>query len=317
MNFKLSSVNNVKSSRFINIVILSLLLLVPFTAKAQTGNQIDKRIVSQDDKENQKIKSLKVKSRKLYSAYYVKGRVPDKKSIVMEDIYYRNGKISRHMEYNYYGAAESTTKYTYDKKGNLVKTETLDLNGNVSNQQFSKFDNKGNEIEKHLVVYKRGKHENSIKYKYDDQHNIIQAKVYGEKNHLQEIHNFIYKNGIQTGTKITDGNGNLLIESLLEYDDNGHLTKETKKGNGANYVFSYEYDGNGNLIKMTDTETKRYYAYNENNDVKEFKMFLLDGRRQARIEYIYGENGLKKHEIRYDNLEKPVFYSEYRYEYYN
>ena len=100
-----------------------------------------------------------------------------------------------------------------------------------------------------------------------------------------------------------------MIESASEYNDAGKLIKETKKGTGVNYVFHYEYDSNGNLIQMTDPETKRYYSYTPNDDVSEFKMFLLDGRRQARIEYTYGENGLKINEIRYDNLEKPVFYS--------
>ena len=163
MNYTSSSFSIKYFYKSIIIIILAFLALKPALICAQISNEMDKRIVSQDDKENQKIKSLKVKSRKLYSAYYVKGKVPDKKSIVMEDVYYKNGNISRHIEYNYYGAAESTTKYTYDSKGNLIKTETLDLNGNLSNQLFSKFDKKGNEIEKHLVVYKRGKHENVIK----------------------------------------------------------------------------------------------------------------------------------------------------------
>jgi hypothetical protein len=50
--------------------------------------------------------------------------------------------------------------------------------------------------------------------------------------------------------------------------------------------------------------------------VMEYKMFLLDGRRQIRMVFKYNTNGLQSEQIRYDNKEIAVLHTVYEYEYY-
>ena len=94
------------------------------------------------------------------------------------------------------------------------------------------------------------------------------------------------------------------------------MIKETRKNSSVNIVYTYKYDSKGNLIEMVDNETKRYYDYDEKGNVIEHKMYLLDGRRQLRLVFKYGSNGLQKEVLRFDNKEKPVLNTSFKYEYY-
>ena len=70
------------------------------------------------------------------------------------------------------------------------------------------------------------------------------------------------------------------------------------------------------MIESVNPQYKRYYSYNEKNQLTEDRLFQSGGTRQFRVRFTYYPNGLQKEEIRYDNDERAGLYGETRYEYY-
>ena len=113
-----------------------------------------------------------------------------------------------------------------------------------------------------------------------------------------------------------DPKGDTVLVSIPEYDSAGKLIKEERKEEKIILVDTYKYDANGNLNEMIDSDTKRFYTSDEKGNVIEYKMFLLDGRRQIRLVFKYNSKGLQSEHIRYDNNEAVVLHTAFEYEYY-
>lgn len=287
--------------------------IVPQIASPTTKKKGD--FISQDDREAKKIKQLKVKTRTTYASYYdKKGQLPENKTLASKEFYNKDGLLTGIMEYNGVGKLISAYKFSYDSKGNPTKAESSE-SGGKSSVQISKYDSHGNEIERRLTGSAKKKRETKSLFKYDKNDNLIEAKNYsGETFNNDQI--IEYKNGKKVSTTYRDAEGKTILVITPEYDSAGKLIKEVRKDANASVVFTYKYDAKGNLSEMVDNETKRYYSSDEKGNVIEHKMYLLDGRRQLRIVFKYGDNGLQTEQIRYDNDEKPVLYTEIKYEYY-
>jgi len=270
--------------------------------------------VSQDAVELNKIKQLKAKTRTKYVANYdLSGKMVTPK-ISSKETFNRKGLLVKKEEYNGMGNAVAAYEFTYDSKGNPVKAESEESNGRTS-VQISKYDSRGNEIERRITEIRRKKTETKMLFKYDKESNLIETKNF-DNNKLSDQLITTYNNGKRTGSVVKDEKGNTILTITPEYDANGKLIKETRKNSSVNIVYTYKYDSKGNLIEMVDNETKRYYDYDEKGNVIEHKMYLLDGRRQLRLVFKYGSNGLQKEVLRFDNKEKPVLNTSFKYEYY-
>ena len=152
-------------------------------------------------------------------------------------------------------------------------------------------------------------------FKYDKDDNLIETKNF-YNNKLSDELITTYNNSKRVGSIVKDDKGDTILTITPEYDVNGKLIKETRKNSSVNIVYTYKYDFKGNLIEMIDDQTKRYYNYDEKGNVTEHKMYLLDGRRQLRLVFKYGSNGLQNEVLRFDNNEKPVLNTSFKYEYY-
>jgi len=270
--------------------------------------------VSQDAIELNKIKQLKVKTRTKYAANYdLSGKtVPPK--IASKEIFNRKGLLTEMEEFNGMGNVVAMYKFTYDSKNNPIKAESVESNGRTS-LQVSKYDSRGNEIERRLTEKRRKKTETQMLFKYDKEDNLIETKNF-YNNKLSDELITTYNNNKRVGSIVKDDKENTILTITPEYDSNGKLIKETRKNSSVNVVYTYQYDSKGNLIEMLDDETKRYYNYDEKGNVTEHKMYLLDGRRQLRLVFKYGSNDLQNEVLRFDNNEKPVLSTSFKYEYY-
>lgn len=301
----------------INFIVLFLIATISFTSKssiAQSINPSSNRksdFVSQDEKEFNKIKQLKVKTRLKYAVFNdIKGYMNNKKILIVKETFNKRGSLSEMVEYNSSGNIISSYKFSYDAKGKPKKAQGVDDTGR-SNTQVSKYDSRGNEIERNLISIGRKKTESKSLFKYDKENNLIEIKNYFD-NKFTDQQNNEYKNGIRIRTTMLNEKGDTVLVSIPEYNSDGKLIGE--KSTNQNIV--YKYDLNGNLSKMVDAETKRIYISDENGNIVEHKMFLLDGRRQLRLVFKYDRKGLQSEQIRYDNNEAVVLHYVYEYEYY-
>lgn len=270
--------------------------------------------VSQDAVELNKIKQLKVKTRIKYAANYdLSGKMVPKK-IAMKEIFNRIGLLIQREEYNGMGNVVAKYKFTYDSKNNPIKAESNESDGRTG-LQLSKYDSRGNEIERSINEKKRNKTESKMLFKYDKDDNLIETKDFNN-NKLSDILSTTYSAGKRVGSIVKDEKGNTILTITPEYDSNGKLIKETRKNSSVNVVYTYKYDSKGNLIEMVDDNTKRYYNFDEKGNVIEHKVYLLDGRRQLRLVFKYGSNGLQNEILRFDNNEKPVLNTSFEYEFY-
>lgn len=273
-------------------------------------------IVSQEEKEFIKIKQLKVKKRSKYAVYFdMPNQMSDKKILLSTETFNKKGLLTEMIEYNSSGNVISNYTFSYDAKGRPVKAEGVD-NAGRANTQTSKFDSRGYEIERRLVSIRRKRYETKSVLKYDKNGNIIEINNY-ENDKLNDRQKFTFdKNNIRTRITIMNPNGDTVIVSIPHYDISGKLIKEEKREGKSIQIQTYQYDSNGNLIELIDGETRREYKSDEKGNVIEYKMFLLDGRRQIRLIFKYLPNDLQSEQIRYDNNEAIVFHTAYEYEYY-
>ena len=284
---------------------------------AQSVNPNTKKkgdFVTQDVIELNKIKQLKVKTRTKYAANYdLSGKmVPPK--IASKEIFNRKGLLTQMEEFNGMGNIVAMYKFTYDAKNNPIKAESVESGGRTS-LQVSKYDSRGNEIERRMTEKRRNKTETQMLFKYDKEDNLIETKNF-YNNKLSDLLITTYNDGKRVGSIVKDDKGDTILTITPEYDSNAKLIKETRKNSSVNIVYTYKYDDKGNLTEMVDDQTKRYYNYDEKGNVSEHKMYLLDGRRQLRLVFKYSSNGLQNEVLRFDNNEKPVLNTSFKYEYY-
>lgn len=272
--------------------------------------------VSQEEKEFIKIKQLKVKTRSKYALTNDESnQTSTKKILLTTENFNRKGLLTEMTEQNSRGDVISYYSFTYDSKGRHIKGEGEENRGK-SSTQTSKYDSKGNEIERRLVSIGRKRIESKAVMKYDKNGNVIEIKNY-ENDKLQEQQQIKYENNVRISTIFFDKNGDTVMVSTPEYNSAGKLLKEERKDpNGGVITYTYKYDDAGYLSEMTDFETKRNYTSDEKGNVVEYKMYLLDGRRQIRLVFKYNSKGLQSEQIRYDNNETVVLHMVYEYEYY-
>ena len=302
---------------------LTVLTVIAFSGSfefvtAQNINPSAKKksdFVSQEEKEFNKIKQLKVKTRSKYAVYYdMPNQISDKKILLTVETFNKKGLLTEMTEQNSSGNVISYYKFVYNSKGRHLKAEGKDDTGK-SNTQMSKYDSRGNEIERRLISIGRKRFEAKSVLNYDKNGNVIEIKNY-ENDKLSDQQKITYMNNVRTRTTFLNQKRDTALVSIPEYDSSGKLIKEERKDGKSTLSYIYKYDANGNLNEMIDIETKRSYASDEKGNVIEYKMYLLDGRRQIRLVFKYNTNGLQSEQIRYDNNETVVLHTVYEYEYY-
>ncbi len=311
-------INRVYSFSFVLVLAFILSGSCSFITAQDFNPSVKKKsdIVSQEEKEFNKIKQLKVKTRTKYAVFNDgSNQTPGKKVLLSVELFNKKGLLTKMTEQNSAGNVISHYTFTYDSKGRPIKAEGKDDAGKL-NTQISKYDSHGNEIERSLISVGRKRYETNAVMKYDNSGNVIEINNF-ENDKLRDQQLIEYENNVRRKTFYLDKNGDTVLVSTPEYNSVGKLIKEERKEpNGATLTYNYKYDSAGNLVEMVDYETKRNYTSDEKGNVTEYKMYLLDGRRQIRLVFKYNSKGLQSEQIRYDNAESVVLHMVYEYEYY-
>ncbi|MCX7874657.1 MAG: RHS repeat protein [Melioribacteraceae bacterium] len=299
------------------ILLLNIFLINNFSV-AQVYNENEKtknNVKEQSVKEIEKAKKNKVKTRLRYAAFYnSQGKLPAKKTLTEKTIFDKNGFRKEQIRYTSLGEIDLRYTFSYDNLGRIIKMEVYDSSNKLIGKKESKYDFKGNEIERILFDQERGGPSKMI-FKYDNDNNLVETKNYNDKGEIINVFKNHWENGILKDSRIEDNDGNIVVKTQFVYDNKGRLIREDVS-EASNYSINYKYDSNGNLIEISNPKSKRYMNYNQNNDLIEDKLYSSDGSRQYRITFNYLKNGLQNEEIRYDNADKPAFYGKYSYEFY-
>jgi len=262
---------------------------------------------TQEDFELNKIKNLKIKNRKRYSAYYTRDqKLPDKKTLV-EEINFKNGVPVEKIFYNSHGGVRSKILYEYDKKNRLISEENHNEFGNIVYRRTVNYNPQNDTSEVSIIYNSRSKNERR-QFLYDDSNVLVSIKHFDQNDRNFMTQKFIYENKKLKFLHILNAEGSVVNESEFVYNNEGNLTVEKQNGLEKKYI----YDEKGRLIRVEFNNEKRIYKYNNSNYFEDDR-FYMNGRRQFRLTFSYLKNGLVDEIIRYDSEDVKNFYSKYTY----
>jgi len=168
------------------------------------------------------------KNNMIEACYYQSDNVLDRKIICKYDD--KNNKIEEN-EYNKDGSLRSKTEYYI--KDNEINMYKHNSNGDIVDAYYSKYDWKGNCIEKRIPF--KLKEVYLITYKYDVRKNIIEEIRYDDRF-----------NGLYTARGGTE-------RVNYMYDDKNNLV--VKQVNSTQItIWDYKYDNKGNYIEKIESE---------------------------------------------------------------
>ena len=190
---------------------------------------------------------------------------------------YDNGEIKWTRTYKY--------GYEYDNKGNKIKKNSYDKDGEIGYYDIYEYDSKGNNT-KETTYYRDRSIMSYIIYEYDSKGNKIKETLYDKDGNVEEM----YRN---------------------EYDSSGNKIKETGYEDG-NISYENEYDSNGIESKTTiynkDGSIKATYTY-----TNEVTYTTINSKKLIATQISERQDGAKtKDEYQYDtkgNQTKITAYS--------
>lgn len=149
-----------------------------------------------------------------------------------------------------------------------VSVNNRDTTFTLYNGYIYEFNEKGNYTSiKHFMI--EGNITNETKYYYDEDENLIKKETF-------------------------DQDGKLLSYSIAEETDSLNVIKMKLFGKDNEFIAdSYIFeDENGNVIKDITQGTEQYFAYDEFNDLVEYRMVMTNYNVDSRFVYEYKEDDL-------------------------
>ena len=266
---------------------------------------------TQEEGELHKIRNLKIKKRKLYSAYYNKNEVlPAKKTLVEEIDFNGKGLPSEKKYYNWYNAVNTRYEYKYNKYSDLIMEEVYNGSNNIIfRKEISYTPNR--DTSEIVVTNLKMKGKEKSAYSYDEQKRLQKITRYDTEGKVYLTQNFSYENNNLKSILFKDGNGKKIEEVGFTYNEFGSLKTEVQN----NIVKKYIYDDKNRLVRVESNKGDiRIYKYNNQNYIVDDQFFIEFKKRQFKLVFSYLKNGLTDEVIRYDPDDKKVFYSKYTYE---
>mgnify|MGYP000867605614 CR=1 FL=1 len=220
------------------------------------------------------------------------------------------GKVKTLIEYNEYG---SSTRYYFNKKGQLVSYQTYSSDGNKVKEIMFEYTDDGK--------LKTMKSDESLSVFTQLPNNVVQEKVVVDMGGIRasEIYLYTYDskgNLLSKERRAEGGYDGINYKELYEYDSAGRLLvkkydlayiKNRKDSFGGKYnekdnMEVYQYDTNGQLIKHTqyDTDGKIELIEDYKGGVLVSKQEYILGNFRGRTKYIYNNT---THQIREDYYE--------------
>ena len=207
------------------------------------------------------------------------------------------GKVKTLIEYNEYG---SSTRYYFNKKGQLVSYQTYSSDGNKVKEIMFEYTDDGK--------LKTMKSDESLSVFTQLPNNVVQEAVTINISGIKAGENYLYTydnkgNLLSKERKAKGSYEGINYKELYEYDSAGRLLvkkydlayiKNRKDSFGGNYnekdsMEVYQYDTNGQLIKHTqyDTDGKIELIEDYKDGVLVSKQEYILGNFRERTKYIY------------------------------
>jgi len=207
------------------------------------------------------------------------------------------GKVKTLIEYNEYG---SSTRYYFNKKGQLVSYQTYSSDGNKVKEIMFEYTDDGK--------LKTMKSDESLSVFTQLPDNVVQETLTVNMSGIKAGETYLYTydskgNLLSKERKAKGGYDGINYKELYEYDSTGRLLvkkydlaymKNRKDSFGGNYnekdnMEVYQYDTNGQLIKHTQYDSYGEIELIENykNGVLVDEQKYLSGNFRERTKYIY------------------------------
>jgi putative YD repeat protein len=207
------------------------------------------------------------------------------------------GKVKTLIEYNEYG---SSTRYYFNKKGQLVSYQTYSSDGNKVKEIMFEYTDDGK--------LKTMKSDESLSVFTQLPDNVVQETLTVNMSDIKAGETYLYTydskgNLLSKERKAKRGYDGINYKELYEYDSTGRLLvkkydlaymKNRKDSFGGNYnekdnMEVYQYDTNGQLIKHTQYDSYGEIELIENykNGVLVDEQKYLSGNFRERTKYIY------------------------------
>ncbi|MEN2801032.1 hypothetical protein [Capnocytophaga sputigena] len=207
------------------------------------------------------------------------------------------GKVKTLIEYNEYG---SSTRYYFNKKGQLVSYQTYSSDGNKVKEIMFEYTDDGK--------LKTMKSDESLSVFTQLPDNVVQETLTVNISGIKASETYLYTydskgNLLSKERKAKGGYDGINYKELYEYDSAGRLLvkqydlaymKNRKDSFGGNYnekdnMEVYQYDTNGQLKKHTqyDTDGKIELIEDYKGDVLVSKQEYILGNFRERTKYIY------------------------------
>ena len=237
------------------------------------------------------------------------------------------GKVKTLIEYNEYG---SSTRYYFNKKGQLVSYQTYSSDGNKVKEIMFEYTDDGK--------LKTMKSDESLSVFTQLPNNVLQETVTVNISGIKAGETYLYTydskgNLLSKERKAKGGYDGINYKELYEYDSAGRLLvkkydlaymKNRKESFGGNYnekdnMEVYQYDTNGQLIKHTqyDTDGKIELIEDYKGGVLVSKQEYILGNFRGRTKYIYNNTTHRIKEEHYigETDIKPSFVRVYQLTY--
>ena len=207
------------------------------------------------------------------------------------------GKVKTLIEYNEYG---SSTRYYFNKKGQLVSYQTYSSDGSKVKEIMFEYTDDGK--------LKTMKSDESLSVFTQLPDNVVQETLTVNMSDIKAGETYLYTydskgNLLSKERKAKRGYDGINYKELYEYDSTGRLLvkkydlaymKNRKDSFGGNYnekdnMEVYQYDTNGQLIKHTQYDSYGEIELIENykNGVLVDEQKYLSGNFRERTKYIY------------------------------
>ena len=207
------------------------------------------------------------------------------------------GKVKTLIEYNEYG---SSTRYYFNKKGQLVSYQTYSSDGSKVKEIMFEYTDDGK--------LKTMKSDESLSVFTQLPDNVVQETLTVNMSDIKAGETYLYTydskgNLLSKERKAKGGYDGINYKELYEYDSTGRLLvkkydlaymKNRKDSFGGNYnekdnMEVYQYDTNGQLIKHTQYDSYGEIELIENykNGVLVDEQKYLSGNFRERTKYIY------------------------------
>lgn len=262
---------------------LITLLLITFTLVSKTHSQADNYNLSS--------KNLHKKVRKTIEHFYKYDEASGgfvKTSVNINRYNDDENLIESYSLYNSKYSESTPVKkiYNYNSDGLLMSTKDIsDKRGNYSTEYKLTYDKKDNLI-KSESIYKDGSKFYSV-FKNDKKGRVINKKEYSKANALTADINYTYKGDTKTAnrTSFSSTDGSIIGNYITTYEDGIKTAykSESKYGKSSN---TYEYDKEGNLSATNFSgKTKSRSTYDYVYDKKD--NWVKHHTRSGKYQYFY------------------------------